>query len=258
MIAPRRIAVIVAHELRLTRHSADALMVLIAFPLIMIGFLKPAIRPALMQSGHPHANGAEQVVPGQAAMSAFFLVSLITFSFFAEHGWATWDRLRASQATPLEIVIGKALPRIVMGLIQFLVLLGAGVVIFGLHIRGNALALAPLVLAFSICLVLLGVAVTAVCRSAQQANAIGYGGMVLFGAIGGAFVPINLLPTWAKTIAPVTPTYWAMRGLRSVILDGRGLGATVAPSGILLAMAILFAVIALRRLRFDETKTGWA
>jgi ABC-2 type transport system permease protein len=82
--------------------------------------------------------------------------------------------------------------------------------------------------------------------------------MVLFGAIGGAFVPINLLPTWAKTIAPVTPTYWAMRGLRSVILDGRGLGATVAPSGILLAMAILFAVIALRRLRFDETKTGWA
>jgi ABC-2 type transport system permease protein len=138
------------------------------------------------------------------------------------------------------------------------VLLGAGVVLFGLHIRGDAWALAPLVVGFSICLVLLGVAVTALCRTAQQANSFGYGGMVLFGAIGGAFVPISVLPGWARTIAPVTPTYWAMRGLRSVILDGRGIGAVVAPTGVLLAMALLFAVVALQRLRFDETKTGWA
>jgi ABC-2 type transport system permease protein len=257
-MSPRRLAVIVAHELRLARHNVDALLVLLAFPIITIAFLKPALRPALVQSGHPHANGAEQVVPGQTAMSAFFLVSLITFSFFAEHGWATWDRLRASQATSLEIVVGKVLPRVAMGLIQFLVLLGAGVVLFGLHIRGDAWALAPLVVGFSICLVLLGVAVTALCRTAQQANSFGYGGMVLFGAIGGAFVPISVLPGWARTIAPVTPTYWAMRGLRSVILDGRGIGAVVAPTGVLLAMALLFAVVALQRLRFDETKTGWA
>ena len=97
--------------------------------------------------------------------------------------------------------------------------------LFDLNIRGDALALSPLVVAFSICLVSLGVAVTALCRTAQQANSFGYLGMVLFGAIGGAFVPFNLLPGWARAIAPVTPTYWAMRGLRAVILDGRGLGA---------------------------------
>jgi ABC-2 type transport system permease protein len=147
---------------------------------------------------------------------------------------------------------------VAIGVAQFVVILGAGVVVFGLHIRGSALALAPLVIAFPICLVLLGVAVTALCRTAQQANSFGYLGMVLFGAIGGAFVPFSVLPRWAQAIAPVTPTYWAMRGLRSVILDGRGIGGVVRPTAMLLAMAAVFAIVALRRLRFDETKVGWA
>jgi ABC-2 type transport system permease protein len=254
----RRIGIITAHELRLARRDPLPLLVLVVFPIITIAFLKPALRPALVQNGYPHANGAEQVVPGQAAMSAFFLVSLITFAFFGEHAWATWDRIRASQATSLEIVVGKTLPRVALGVAQFVVVLGGGVVIFDLNIRGNELALAPLVLAFSICLVLLGVAVTAVARTAQQANSFGYLGMVLFGAIGGAFVPFALLPGWARAIAPVTPTYWAMRGLRSVILDGRGIDGVARPSAVLLAMAAVFAAVALRRFRFDESKAGWA
>jgi ABC-2 type transport system permease protein len=82
-------------------------------------------------------------------------------------------------------------------------------------------------------------------------------GMVLFGAIGGALVPLSVLPGWARAIAPVTPTYWVMRGFRAVILDGRGLGAVAGPVVVLLSMAALFAVVALRRLRFDETKIAW-
>jgi len=109
-----------------------------------------------------------------------------------------------------------------------------------------------------VCLVLLGVCVTAICRTAQQASAFAYLGMVLFGAIGGAFVPFSFLPSWAQVVAPVTPTYWVMRGSRSVVLDGRGIGAIALPSVVLVGMSAAFAIVALRRLRFDETKTGWA
>jgi ABC-2 type transport system permease protein len=257
MSSARRIGVIVAHELRLASRDSVSLLVLLVFPIITTAFLKPAFRPALVQSGHPHANGAEQVVPGQAAMSAFFLVSLVVFAFFFEHAWATWDRLRAGGATSFEIVAGKALPRVAVGVAQLGLLFVAGVVVFDLRIRGDALALAPLFVAFSVCLVLLGVAVTAVCRSAQQASAFTYLGMVLFGAIGGAFVPFNLLPGWAQTIAPVTPTYWAMRGMRSVILDGRGISGVALPIAALLGMGVIFTLVALRRFRFDEAKVGW-
>jgi ABC-2 type transport system permease protein len=258
MISPRRVGVIVGHELRLQRKDPLPLLILVVFPVITIAFLKPALRPALVAAGHPNANGAEQVVPGQTAMSAFYLVSLITFSFFGEHAWLTWDRLRASAATSFEIVLGKSVPRAVAGIAQFLVVIGAGVFLFGLHIRGNVLALVPLVLAFTLCLVLLGVATVAVCRTAQEANSFSFLGMVLFGAIGGAFVPFSYLPGWARAIAPVTPTYWVMRGLNSVVLDGRGFGATALPAVILAGMTALFAIVALRRMRFDETKIGFS
>jgi ABC-2 type transport system permease protein len=253
----RRIGVILAHEGRLIRRDPFPILVLVVFPIIDMAFLKAAFKAALVQSGHPNANGSEQVVPGQAAMMAFFVVSLVTFAFFSEFTWGTWDRLRASSATSIEIVLGKAIPRVAMVLAQFVVVFLAGIVVFDLHIRGETLALIPLVAAFSVCLVLLGVAVTAFCRTAQQAGSFASAGMVLFGAIGGALVPLSVLPDWARAIAPAVPTYWVMRGFRSVILDGRGLGAVIAPIAVLGAMTVLFAIVALRRLRFDETKVAW-
>ena len=150
MSSLRRIGVIVGHELRLVGRDPTPLLVLIVFPVITIAFLKPALQPALVQGGYPDATGAEQVVPGQAVMSAFFLVSLITLAFFAEHGWATWDRLRASPATSLEIIVGKALPRVAIGIIEFAVVLGAGALIFELTVRGSVGALVPLVVAFTL------------------------------------------------------------------------------------------------------------
>jgi ABC-2 type transport system permease protein len=253
----RRVGVITGHELRLIARDPTPLLVLVVFPIITIAFLKPALQPALAQSGYPGASGAEQVVPGQAVMSAFFLVSLVTLAFFAEHGWTTWERLRATPVSSLDIVMGKALPRVAVGIAELTLILAAGVVLFDLEVRGAPAALLPLIVAFSVCLVLLGVAATALSRTAQQASAFAFTGMVLFGAIGGAFVPFSVLPAWAQAIAPVTPTYWAMRGMRSVVLDGQGLGGVVLPAVVLLGMSGLFALVALVRFRFEDTKTGF-
>jgi hypothetical protein len=49
-----------------------------------------------------------------------------------------------------------------------------------------------------------------------------------------------------------------MRGFRSVVLDGQGLGGVALPVGVLAAMGVLFAVVALFRLRFDDAKVAWA
>jgi ABC-2 type transport system permease protein len=254
VISLRRVRTILAHELRLAARDPVTIMVLVVFPIITMAFVKPAFRAALQQSGYPHANGAEQVVPGQAVMSAFFIVSVTTFAFFSEHAYRTWDRLRSSPASSIEIVVGKAMPRIAMVVAQLVIVLGAGVLLFGLHFSGDAVALAPLIFSFAVTLVLLGVAITALAHSAQQASAVAFAGMVLFGAIGGALVPLSVLPHWAKPFAPVTPTYWAMRGFNSVILDGRGWGAMVAPVAALAVMSVVFTAVALRKLRFDATK----
>lgn len=254
----QRVGVIAAHEARLIRRDFTSVLVMVVFPVITIAFLAPAFKPALQQLGFVHANGADHVVPGQAVMAAFFVVSLVVFSFFSEHAWQTWDRVRASCASPIEIVVGKALPRVVLVVAQVVLLLVVGTGLFDMHVSGTAIALAPLIVVFALCLVMLGVCVTALARTAQQANAFSFLGMVLFGALGGAFVPFGLLPAWAKPIGPVTPTYWAMRGMRSVVLEQGAFGAITLPTAVLLGMSALFAGIAAWRLRFDEAKVGWA
>ena len=154
-------------------------------------------------------------------------------------------------------MIGKAIPRLVVSALQFLAVFAIGTPLFGLHSRGPLLSLAPLVIAFATCLVTLGVMITALCRTIQQANALAFGGLVLFGAIGGALVPLDTLPGWARAITPATPTYWVMRGFRTVILAGEGLPALLLPIAVLLAMSAAFLTISLTRFNFSDHKTAF-
>ncbi len=254
----RRIAAVVRHELRIIGRDPLPVMILVVFPLIVMSFLAPAFKLALVAHGHPGANGAEQVVPGQAVANGFYVVGMTSFAFFAEYGWNTWDRLRASAATSFEIVVGKALPRIGVSVLQFVVIFAIGIPLLHLHARGPLAALTLPVVALAVCLVMLGVLVTAISRTLQQANAAAFGGLVLFGAIGGALVPIDVLPGWARTVAPGTPTYWAMRAFRSVILDGSGVSAVWLPTAVLLAMSAAFALLSVVRFRFQDVKTSFA
>jgi ABC-2 type transport system permease protein len=247
----------VGHEIRLLRRDPLPIMILVVFPLMLMSFLKPTFALALSAHDYPGANGAEQVVPGEAVVNGFYIVGMTSFAFFAEYGWNTWDRLRASNATSAEIIVGKALPLLAVSIAQFLIILTLGVPLFQLHSRGPFLALTPLIVAFATCLVMLGVMITALCRTIQQVSAVAMGGLVLFGALGGALVPIEVIPGWARAVAPVTPTYWIMRGFRSVILDGHGLPAVVLPCCVLLGMSLIFAAVSLSRFRFADAKVSF-
>ena len=81
--------------------------------------------------------------------------------------------------------------------------------------------------------------------------------LVIFGAIGGALVPLEGLPGWAHRIAPATPTYWAMRGFRSVILSGGSLGSQLLPVVVLAAMSTGLALVVLARFRLDDAKIAF-
>jgi ABC-2 type transport system permease protein len=190
-------------------------------------------------------------------INGFYIVGMTSFAFFVEHGWKTWDRLRASNATSSEIIVGKALPFCFISIVQFLVIFAIGVPLFQLHSHGPLAALIPLVAAFALCLVTLGVMVTSLCRTIQQVSALAFGGLVLFGALGGALVPLEVLPGWARSVAPVTPTYWVMRGFGSVILNGRSLPAIVLPCLVLTGMSLAFVAVSLRRFRFADAKVSF-
>ena len=80
---------------------------------------------------------------------------------------------------------------------------------------------------------------------------------LVWAGLGGAFVPIALLPDWLEVLAWLTPTYWAMEGFRDVVLDGRGVTSVLPEVGALGVFAALFAVVAVSRFRMETARVNW-
>lgn len=189
-----------------------------------------------------------------AAMFVTFTGSFAGFTFFREHGWHTWDRLRASQATTPDIMFGKLTPTLLIAVGQMLALFGLGIVIFDLVITGSLSALSMIIVAFSLSMLTFGLAITALSRTSLQLNTYVNLFGIVFAGVGGALVPIAVLPEWVQSIARFVPTYWAMQGFLDVILEGAGAADVVVPTFVLLLFTAVFAIVAAVKFRFEESK----
>jgi ABC-2 type transport system permease protein len=240
------------------RSQLSLLVAGILLPLVLIVFIKPIFRHSLVAGeGYDNVNGAEQAVPGMAVMSGFFLVGIVAFGFLREHGFGTWDRLRATPAKPSEIMVGKLVPYLGLAVLQQAAVFAAGALFFDLHLSGSLVALILVSMALACCLVAIGVMTVALTSTMQQVTIIQNLGAMLWAGVGGAFASVAMLPTWIAAWSPVVPSYWAMRGYRSVILDGGDIGEVALPIGVLLAFAAGCFVITALRFRFEESKPYW-
>src|SRR5262249_410178 len=63
-------------------------------------------------------GGTRQAAAGMAVMFSLFAINVVGAKVLAERGWHTWDRLRATPASPAELLAGKALPMLAVLLFQ--------------------------------------------------------------------------------------------------------------------------------------------
>lgn len=245
---------LVRHEMKALSDDPGSIVFLLIMPLLMMGLMKPLFGLSLQAEGFLSANGAEQAVPGMAAMFATFTGSFAGFTFFREHGWHTWDRLRASQATTPDIMVGKLTPTLAIAVAQMLALFALGVVLFDLVISGSLIALSMIVFVFSLSMLSFGMAIMSLSRTSLQLNTYVNLAGIVFAGVGGALVPLAVLPGWVQTIARFTPTYWAMDGFLDVILAGAGITDVLAATSALLAFSAVFSAITATRFRFEESK----
>ncbi len=254
----RRSWAIGRQEIRMLKDDPGTLVFLLLMPLLMMAVMKPLLALALQADGFAGASGAEQAVPGMAIMFTSFTASVAGFGFFREHGWGTWDRLRASSATTADIMVGKLGPVFAVSVFQLLGLFGIGIVLLDLNIAGSMMALLLIMITFAVAMLGFGMTITAMSRTSLQLSTFANLGGMVFALVGGAMVPITVLPDWVQTIAHVTPTYWAMQGFLGVILEGEGVLNAIPATLILLAFAMVFTGIAALKFRFEETKVFYA
>lgn len=246
-------------QFRILRRDPWFLVIMFAMPLVLMPMLKQTMGVSLQASGFAGANGAEQVVPGQVVMFGFFVAGSTAFSVFREHGWNTWDRLRASATTPTSLLAGFGLPWVLIHVAYQGALYLVGGWLLGLRPPLSAIpVIAVLLIANSLCVISLILLITATFRTVAQVGAFQNVGAMIFGGLGGAMVPFDQVPGWGRAIAPLTPAYWAMRGQKSVLLENAGITDVAIEVAVLTAAGFLLSALAARRFRVDETKEFFA
>lgn len=253
-MAWRASGAIMRHEFRVMVTDPSTVVFVVIMPLVMVAIMKDLFATALRAEGYASANGTEFAIPAMAVAFAAFGVGYTGFSFFRDHGWGTWDRLRASPAGSVDIMVGKVVPSVAVSVVQLLLLFLLGGPLFGLVVRGSWVAVILLVVAVAVSLCAFGMFLTSVCSTMNQLNAVGGVGGMALALLGGAWVPVETMPGWAQTLAPALPTYWAMEGFREVILDGGGLGSVALPIAVLLGFGAVFTALTAWKFRFEDAK----
>jgi len=232
-----RTAALVRHNLLMMLREPGPLLSRMIMPLVFITLL----RPLYLAAQGPTA-GTEQAVAGTLVTFSLLALSISGGAILTERLGHTWDRLRAAPIHPAEILLGKAVPVFAALLLQQLLIVGFGVCFLGLHVP-HPVQLLGVLLSWSWALLGLGTLLGVVVRSMGELSAAYDIGGMLLSSLGGALVPLAVLPHWVSDAAPISPGYWAARGLRAaltgdspfvfeacMLLLGVGLVCTVAAS----------------------------
>ena len=150
------------------------------------------------------------------------------------------------------IVVGEALGRFSVALLQGIYIVVVTAVVFGVG-WGDPLAAAGIVLSFGLVCAAFAMLVGALSRNAEQAGALGVAAGLGLGALGGAMVPASFMPPFMLTIAQATPHYWAIDGLGR-LSRGDTVTEVALDLGVLLAYGAV--VMAVAAWRFRRSLTG--
>ncbi|HET6487554.1 MAG TPA: ABC transporter permease [Spirochaetia bacterium] len=251
----RRSFSLACNSIKLYLADPAPMVIYLIMPVGLMAFLVPASQGLLLSQGYAHASGAEQAVPGMTVMFSFFVVGVIGVQFFREQGWGTWDRLRIASGA-LEILVGKIVPGLLLLLCQFLIVFASGGLLFRLHVAGSLTGLLLIALGFALSVLSMTMALIAWCKTLDQLNVIASVLSIVLSGLGGSFAPVNVLPAWARILAKASPAYWALGGMRAIILDGEGIGTALSAIAVLAAFTAAFGVLTAVRLNIREAKVS--
>jgi ABC-2 type transport system permease protein len=99
-----------------------------------------------------------------------------------------------------------------------LIVLGVGVVLFDATVEGSVVQLFFTLVPFATMVVAYAFSLVAICRSVRRFSAYNNLISLIFAGLAGCLAPVELLPDWARVIAPLTPAYWALQGIEAAFL----------------------------------------
>jgi ABC-2 type transport system permease protein len=190
------------------------------------------------------------IVPGLVGTILTMTMLIFTaLSVTRELERGTMENLLAMPITPTEIMLGKIIPYIMVGFIQATMIIGIGVLVFGVPILGNLGVLAALSTLFIAANLSIGYTFSTVAQNQLQAVQMSIMFFLPNILLSGFMFPFAGMPTWAQWIGEALPLTHYLRIVRSIMLKGSSIANLHYDAGALFVLMLVAMTIAVTRFR---------
>lgn len=182
---------------------------------------QPAFQLVLHRKYNPDSITQYNIVPGlMGVILTMTLVMITALAVTKESEWGTMESLLATPVTPLEVMLGKITPYILVGYVQQILIWVFAQVLFAVPSEGSLLLLLIATLPFIAANLAMGLTFSTVAENQLQAVQMSFFFFLPSILLSGFMFPFNGMPTWARWLGEVLPLTHFNRIVRGVMLKG--------------------------------------
>ncbi len=199
---------------------------------------------------NPEMESPVFMVPGVMGMIVCLVTIILTsMSLTREREMGTFETIVSAPLENHEILLGKTIPYVILGLLDACLVIAAGFLLFGVPVKGELWRLFAATLAFVITTVGIGTMISTISKNQQQAMMGGF--IFLFPAVlmSGIMYPVENMPYLLKPVVYLNPLYYFTTLLRNIMLKGGDPSAFIYNVGALVLMAAASGTAAYKRFR---------
>ena len=234
----------------LNNLSQSALQHDLKGPLARLGNAPPPFEIRIQRNYNPEGITQYNIVPGlMGTILTMTMIMMTGMAMTRELERGTMENLLAFPVHPLEVMIGKILPYIIVGYIQVTVILVAAHFLFSVPIAGSLPLLLACVLVFLAANLTVGMMFSTIARSQLQAMQMTFFFFLPSMLLSGFMFPFRGMPHWAQVIGEGLPLTHFLRIVRGIMLKGNGWTETWPNVWPLLVFMLVVMAIGFKRYR---------
>lgn len=214
-----------------TSYALSALQGLVASfnknltgPLSKLHVNSPPVTLIIQPKYNPARNTQYNIVPGLLGVVLTMTMVVITsLAITRERERGTMESLLAMPVRPIEVILGKLIPYILVGYIQVLLILFAAAYLFHVPTEGSILLLLIACLPFIAANLAVGLTFSTLAKNQLQAMQMSFFFFLPSILLSGFMFPFRGMPEWAQVIGNVLPLTHFIYIVRGIMLKGNGL-----------------------------------
>jgi len=211
---------------------------------------EPPIELRIHRRYNPEGLSRYNIVPGLiGTILTMTMVMLTSLAMTRERERGTMENLLATPVRPLEVMVGKILPYVVIGYIQLGVILAAAMLLFEVPMAGSLVLLLALIGVFMLANLGVGFTFSTLAKNQLQALQMTFFFFLPSMLLSGFMFPFRGMPQWAQYLGEVLPLTHFLRIVRGILLKGNGLAEVMPELWPMVAFLVLVGSVALARYR---------